>query len=51
MDGSEAMRLKQLDDENAKLTKLLGGQMLGAASLRELLAKNGKARRQREAIA
>ena len=46
MDVSEAKRLKQLEDENAKLKKLLAEQMLDAAALRELLAKNGRARRQ-----
>jgi putative transposase len=46
MDASEAKRLKQLEDENAKLKKLLAEQMLDAAALRELLAKNGRARRQ-----
>jgi len=39
MDVSEAKRLKQLEDENAKLKKLLAEQMLDAAVLRELLAK------------
>jgi putative transposase len=39
MDVSEAKRLKQLDDEKAKLKKLLAGQMLDAAALRELLSK------------
>ena len=39
MDVSEAKRLKQLEDENAKLKKLLAEQMLEAAALRELLAK------------
>jgi len=32
--------MKQLDDENAKLKKLLAEQMLDVAALRELLAKN-----------
>ena len=32
-------RLKALEDENAKLKKLLADQMLDAAALRELLAK------------
>ena len=36
---SDAKRLKQLEDENAKLKKLLAEQMLDAAALRELLAK------------
>lgn len=39
MDVSEAKRLKQLEDENAKLKKLLAEQMLDAAAVRELLAK------------
>ena len=46
MDVAEAKRLKQLEDENAKLKKLLAEQMLDAAALRELLSKNGRARRQ-----
>ena len=46
MDVSEAKRLKQLEDENAKLKQLLAEPMLDTAALRELLAKNGKARRQ-----
>ena len=39
MDVSEAKRLKQLEDENAKLKKLVAEQMLDAAALRELLSK------------
>ena len=39
MDVSEAKRLKQLEDENAKLKKLLAEQMLDVAALRELRAK------------
>ena len=39
MDVSEAKRLKQLEDENAKLKKLLAEPMLDAAALRELLSK------------
>ena len=46
MDVSEAKRLKQLKDENAKLKKLLAEAMLDASALRELLSKNGRARRQ-----
>jgi putative transposase len=46
MNVSEAKRLKQLEDENAKLKKLLAEQMLDAAALRELLSKKGRARRQ-----
>jgi putative transposase len=39
MDVSEARRLKQLEEENAKLKKLLAEQMLDGAALRELLSK------------
>ena len=39
MDVSQAKRLRQLEDENAKLKKLLAEQMLDAAALRELLSK------------
>jgi len=40
MDASEAKRLKALEDENAKLKKLLADQMLETSALRELLSKN-----------
>jgi len=40
MDVSEAKRLKQLEDENGKLKKLLAEAMLDASALRELLSKN-----------
>ncbi|WP_316224395.1 MULTISPECIES: IS3 family transposase [unclassified Bradyrhizobium] len=39
MEVSEAKRLKALEDENAKLKKLLAEQMLDAAALRELLSQ------------
>jgi putative transposase len=39
MDVSEAKRLRALEEENAKLKKLLAEQMLDAAPLRELLSK------------
>ncbi|MER9141041.1 IS3 family transposase [Mesorhizobium sp. M0830] len=39
MDVSDAKRLKALEDENAKLKKLLADQMLEASALRELLFK------------
>ncbi len=39
MEVSEAKRLKALEEENARLKKLLAEQMLDAAALRELLAK------------
>ncbi|XUY29706.1 IS3 family transposase [Agrobacterium sp. rho-8.1] len=39
MEVSEAKRLKALEDENAKLKKLLAEQMLDVAALRELLGE------------
>jgi putative transposase len=39
MDVSEAKRLKALEDENARLKKLLAEAMLHSAALRELLSK------------
>jgi putative transposase len=39
MDVSEAKRLKQLEDENVKLKKLLAESMLDVSALRELLSK------------
>jgi len=39
MDASEAKRLKQLEEENATLKRLLAETMLDASALRELLAK------------
>jgi hypothetical protein len=39
MEVSEAKRLKALEEENAKLKKLLAEQMLDAAALGELLSK------------
>ena len=39
MDVPEAKRLKQLEDENAKLKKLLAEAMLDASAMRELLSK------------
>jgi putative transposase len=46
MTVSEAKRLRALEDENAKLKKLLAEQMLDMAAMKELLSKNGNARRQ-----
>ena len=40
MDVSEARRLKALEEENAKLKKLLAEQMLDVSTLKEMLAKN-----------
>ena len=39
LDVSEAKRLKALEDENAKLKRLLADAMLDAAALKELLGK------------
>ncbi|MBO9136443.1 IS3 family transposase [Rhizobium sp. B230/85] len=50
MEVSEAKRLKALEDENARLKKLLAEQMLDAAALRELLAKMVGPAAQRDAV-
>ena len=51
MEVSEAKRLKALEEENARLKKLLADQMLEAAALRKLLSKkNGRARRQARSL-
>ncbi len=39
MDVSEAKRLKSLEDENAKLKKLLADTMLDNSALKDLLGK------------
>ena len=39
LDVSEAKRLRALEDENAKLKRLLADAMLDAAALKDLLAK------------
>ena len=39
MEAREAKRLKQLEDENAKLKRLLAEQMTDIATLREMLGK------------
>ena len=46
MDVSEAKRLKQLMDENAKLKKLLAEQMWMPPRFASFYQKNGRARRQ-----
>src|ERR1700757_3279114 len=43
---SDAKRLKALEDENAKLKKLLAEAMVDNAMLKEIATKNGDARRQ-----
>ena len=40
MEVSEAKRLRALEDENAKLKRLLAESMLDVATLREALGKN-----------
>lgn len=45
MEVSEAKRLRALEEENSKLKRLLADAMLDNAALKELLAKNGRARR------
>jgi putative transposase len=40
LEVSEAKWLKTLEDENARLKKLLAEQMMDNATLKELLAKN-----------
>ena len=44
MDVSDARKLKQLEDENGKLKKLLAEAMLDNAILKDVAAKNGDAR-------
>jgi len=40
MEVSEAKRLRMLEEENAKLKRLLANTMLDNAALKDLLAKN-----------
>ena len=42
---SEAKRLKALEDENAKLKKLLAEQMLDLAARKDLVSNSGMAHR------
>jgi putative transposase len=44
MDVSDARKLKALEDENAKLKKLLAEAMIDNAMLKDLNQKNGDAR-------
>ncbi len=46
MDVSEAKRLKSLQEENAKLKRLLADAMLDNVALKDLSQKNSNARRQ-----
>lgn len=45
MEVSEARRLKALEDENARLKRLLAEAMLDNAMLKDIASKNGDARR------
>jgi putative transposase len=45
-DVSEAKRLKALEDENAKLKRLLADALLDRVALKDLLTKSSDARRQ-----
>ena len=40
MEVLDARRLKGLEEENARLKKLLAGSMLDVSTLKEMLAKN-----------
>ncbi|GAN69834.1 hypothetical protein AOR01nite_21960 [Acetobacter orleanensis] len=40
MEVSEARRLKALEEENAKLKRLLAESVMDVSTLKELLAKN-----------
>ena len=40
MEVSDARKLKSLEEENAKLKKLLAEQMMDVSTLREMLTKN-----------
>ncbi len=40
MEASDAKRLRVLEDENAKLKRLLADAMLDVSTLREMLGKN-----------
>ncbi len=46
MEVSDARKLKALEDENAKLKKLLAEAMLDNAILKDVASKNGDARRE-----
>jgi putative transposase len=43
MDASMMSRLKELEQENARLTRMYADVSMQCASLKETLAKNGKA--------
>jgi putative transposase len=45
LEVSEARKLKALEDENAKLKRMVADAMLDNVALKDLLGKNGDARR------
>ena len=47
----DAKRLRALEEENARLKRLIADTMLDNAGLKDLLTKNGSARREAEAVA
>ena len=48
MEASDAKRLRSLEDENAKLKKLLAEATLDVATLREMLGKTSEAQCEEE---
>ena len=46
LEVSDAKRLRALEDENAKLKRLLAEAIMDNAGLKDLLSKNGSARRE-----
>jgi len=46
LEVSDAKRLRSLEEENARLKRLLADTMLDNAGLKDLLSKNGSARRE-----
>ncbi len=42
MDVNEARRLKQLEEENAKLKRIVADQLLDITMLKDLVGKNGR---------
>jgi putative transposase len=48
LDVSEARRLRQLEDENTRLKKLLAELMMDVSTLREMLGKTSDARLEEE---
>ncbi|MEG8018615.1 MULTISPECIES: IS3 family transposase [unclassified Sphingomonas] len=51
LEVSDAKRLRALEEENARLKRLLADTMLDNAGLKDLLSKNGDACREAEAVA